>query len=331
MDVFRALQLRREARLLARARPQRAGLPHGHSRAGGGRWHYLLSRTGAVLKADRSFFTDAFVLTGLAELARIGSREDLPLIEMTFDQVVGNLQKKAWTNCITSRWNPRRQWHSVYMIGLFVCAVCAPLLGDSRTRAVADICLQKILRVFARDDLHVLLESVGHDGAVIDDAVGRRINPGHTMESMWFCMGEAIRRKDPDTVSRCVQVIDWAYEKGTDAEHGGLYDILDLTGRGPGGYDPARSFNEASDGGADGALRKPSTPCSSPRCIPGVRTCTRASCRCTIGASSTSTTRSTANGTRICTAMERRRSRTREPGSRPLSTSRATSCRSCCS
>ena len=77
--------------------------------------------------------------------------------------------------------------------------------------------------------------------------VGRRINPGHTMESMWFCMEEAIRRKDPDTVSRCVQVIDWAYEKGTDAEHGGLFNILDLTGREPGGYDPARSFNEAWD------------------------------------------------------------------------------------
>jgi len=219
-----------------------------HAHAGGGRWHYLLSRNGTVLKPDRSFFTDAFVLTGLAEFARAsGSAEDAGLIEMTFEQIVRNVERDGFNEFHHFSLDPRRLWHSVSMIGLHVSSVLAPLLGESRTRALADACLHRILRVFARDELRVLLESVGRDGAVLDDDTGRRINPGHTMESMWFCLEEALRRGDDGLVRRCVQVIDWAWAKGYDPACGGLFNILDRDGGEPRGYDPRASFDEAWD------------------------------------------------------------------------------------
>ncbi len=219
-----------------------------HAHAGGGRWHYLLSRDGSVLSSERSFFTDAFVLTGLAEFARASeSREDRGLIEETFEQVARNLEREGFSEFYHFHLDPRRLWHSVSMIGLHVASVLAPLLGESRTRPLADACLHRILRVFVRDDLECLLESVGRDGAVLDDDVGRRINPGHTMESMWFCMEEALRRADRNLVQRCVQVIDWAYAKGQDAAHGGLLNILDRSGGEPRGYDSRASFDEAWD------------------------------------------------------------------------------------
>jgi N-acylglucosamine 2-epimerase len=219
-----------------------------HAHAGEGRWHYLLSRSGEVLKPDRSFFTDAFVLTGLAELARAsGSSEDMHLIEMTFDHVVRTFAGDISNEFHHFSLDPKRQWHSVFMIGLFVCSVCSPLLGEVRTRTLADMCLHKILHIFARDDMRVLLESVSREGTAVDDDVGRRINPGHTMESMWFCMEEAMLRGDFESLSRCVQIIDWAYSKGFDAAHGGMFNILDQTGAKPRGYDPRASFNEAWD------------------------------------------------------------------------------------
>ncbi len=219
-----------------------------HAHAGDGRWHYLLARDGAVLRPDRSFFTDAFVLTGLAEFARAsGSNEDRDLVEMTFAQIMRNIDRDGFDEFHHFHLDPRRRWHSVSMIGLYVASVLEPLLGASRTRALADTCLERILHVFARDDLRCLLESVGRDGAVLDDETGRRINPGHTMESMWFCMEEALRRGDRGLVERCVQVIDWAWEKGYDPVHGGVFNILDRDGQEPKGYDPRASFNEAWD------------------------------------------------------------------------------------
>ena len=219
-----------------------------HAHAGGGRWHYLLSRAGEVLRPDRSFFTDAFVLTGLAQYAlATGSDEDRDLIDATFDTLVDNMTRDGFNEFHHFSLDTRRQWHSVSMIGLFVSSVLSPLLGESRTRAIADLCIDRILHLFARDDLRVLLESVGRDGVPIDDATGRRINPGHTMESMWFCMEEALRRGDDATARRCIEVIDWAYEKGHDGAHGGIFNILDRGGGEPTGYDPRASYDEAWD------------------------------------------------------------------------------------
>jgi N-acylglucosamine 2-epimerase len=219
-----------------------------HAHAGGGRWHYLLAGEGAVLRPERSFFTDAFVLTGLAEYARAsGSDQDADLIDITFAALVRNFEADGFDEFHHFHLDPGRLWHSVAMIGLYVASVLTPLLGTARTRPLADACLGRILRVFARDDLRCLLESVGRDGRALDDATGRRINPGHTMESMWFCMEEALRRGDRALVERSVQVIDWAWEKGYDPVHGGLFNILDRTGGEPAGYDPRASFDEGWD------------------------------------------------------------------------------------
>jgi N-acylglucosamine 2-epimerase len=247
--TFSALfnQVERRAAWLELARSGRDFLVS-HAYSGAGRWHYLLSRDGAVLRSERSFFTDAFVLTGLAEYARAsGSDQDRDLIEATFAALVSNYDREGFDEFHHFHLDPSRLWHSVSMIGLHVASVLAPLLGEARTRALADVCLDRILHVFARDDLRCLLESVGRDGGVLEDDAGRRINPGHTMESMWFCMEEALRRGDRALVERCVKVIDWAWEKGHDPVHGGLFNILDRGGSEPRGYDPRANFNEAWD------------------------------------------------------------------------------------
>jgi N-acylglucosamine 2-epimerase len=219
-----------------------------HAYAGDGRWRYLLSGSGSVVRPELSFFTDAFVLTGLAEYARAtGSDEDRPLIEATFHQIEGNAHREDFNEFHHFSLDPRYRWHSVSMIGLFVSSVVAPLLGHARTDALASRCLDDILHVFAKDSHHVLLEAVGRDGAYADSAVGRRINPGHTMESMWFCMEEALRRGDTGSVDRCVQIIDWAWAKGHDERFGGVLNILDHAGGEPAGYDAAKSFGEAWD------------------------------------------------------------------------------------
>ena len=94
-------------------------------------------------------------------------------------------------------------------------------------KQLVDHCLEQLLHVFAKDEQHALLESVGPDDHVIDETEGRVINPGHTLESMWFCIEEGKKRRDRSIIERAIQIADWAYEGGYDTECGGIFSYLD--------------------------------------------------------------------------------------------------------
>ena len=72
-----------------------------------------------------------------------------------------------------------------------------------------------------------------HDGAFIDEDEGRLINPGHALESLWFCIEEGRKRKDRSIIDRAVKIADWMYTRGFDKEYGGIFSFLDSSGQEP--------------------------------------------------------------------------------------------------
>jgi len=129
------------------------------------------------------------------------------------------------------------------MIAISVASLASPVLGTARTRGLRDYCLEQILHVFAKDDRRLLFESVGRDGQVIDEPEGRVINPGHALESMWFCLEEGRRRGDSAVLARCAEIADWMYLAGYDREFGGIVSFLDANGREPPQTDWHRETN----------------------------------------------------------------------------------------
>ena len=111
--------------------------------------------------------------------------------------------------------------------------IAAGVLGEERVRPLLDHCVEQVLHVFARDDQQVLLESVGRDGSFIDEPEGRVVNPGHSLESMWFCIEEGKKRGDRSIVDRAMTVAAWAWQRGYDAGHGGVVSFLDSGGGEP--------------------------------------------------------------------------------------------------
>lgn len=206
-----------------------------HAWAGAGRWHYHLDRQGRVRKGTISIFSDHFVLGGLCELARAtGSDADRGLIEQTYAAIERNTLDPAFKDLFHGTWHPRLQRHGVFMFGLHAAQVARPVLGARRVQMLADDCLERVLHVFASDEHRALFESVDRDGRVVlDDAEGRLLNPGHTLESMWFCVEEGLYRQDRAVVDRALTVADWAYDLGHDAEHGGIVSFLDASGGEP--------------------------------------------------------------------------------------------------
>lgn len=202
--------------------------------AGDGRWTYRLDRAGRPKVGRVSIYTDHFVLSGLCEYASAArSDEDLPLIRETYDAIERNVHDPDFKDIFHGVWNPRYKRHGIYMITLSVAGIAEQVLGPERTRPLIDHCLDQILNVFARDDHELLFESVARDGSVVDEPEGRVINPGHALESMWFCLEEGRKRGDQSIIERAVRIADWAYRAGYDREHGGIVAFVDANGQEP--------------------------------------------------------------------------------------------------
>lgn len=206
-----------------------------HAYAGDGRWSYQLDRRGNVKKGSISLHTDHYVLSGLCEYAvASGSDEDMPMICETYDAMERNVRDPLFKDIFDSTWSPRYKRHGVYMITLNVAGLASQVLGEERTRPLIDYCLEQILHIFARDEHELLFESVTRDGAVVmDDPEGRIINPGHVLESMWFCMEEGKKRKNRTIIDRAIKISDWVYKAGYDNKYGGLFAFFDVSGQEP--------------------------------------------------------------------------------------------------
>ena len=208
-----------------------------HAYAGKGRWFYQLDREGKVNQPELSFYTDGSVLMGLCEFALAAqSDEDTDLIEETFHKYEQNFNDPDFNEYYHFIHDPRYNYHGKYMISLNLAALAERLLGPERTRPLIDHCLQQILHVFAKDEHEALFEAVGKDGQFANNDQGRIINPGHVLESMWFCMTEGRRRKDQSIIDRCIQICNWAYQSGYDKEYGGIFALTTT-----GGYDITQS------------------------------------------------------------------------------------------
>ena len=108
-----------------------------------------------------------------------------------------------------------------------------------RLRANAERCCREIMELFRRPEKRAVLEMIGTDGVPKDTLLGRYINPGHTIEDMWFVMHWARRTRDDELFARAAESVRWALEKGWDEEYGGLFLFRDRGGGPPGGEVPA--------------------------------------------------------------------------------------------
>ena len=197
--------------------------------AGNGRWLYRLDRTGKqVLDGPISIYSDLFVLTALSQYAvATGRDEDIPLIEQTLSAFEHNLDDRNFRDIMPVRWDYEINRHGFYMLGLNSASIAGLVLGRKRVTPLISHCLERILWHFADDEYQCLLESKTYDGKFINTNEGRIVNPGHTFESMGFCLEEAILQEDRKSVGRIIQIADWNCELGLDHEYGGIFYLLD--------------------------------------------------------------------------------------------------------
>jgi N-acylglucosamine 2-epimerase len=219
-----------------------------HAHAGGGRFHYCLDRSGHVMQDNRSAFTDAFALMALCEHAiATQSDDDRELIETTYDALAKHLMTPGFDEWHHHPLDPKYRWHGPMMVGVGAADVVRPVLGEEKVKPLADYCLHQILHVFTKPDYKCTFEMLAMDDSVVQSDLGLRINPGHVIESSWFCMEEALHRGDREAFDLAVRNCDWAYQLGFDPHEGGLFAFVDPHGGQPAGMNEPNPWGENWD------------------------------------------------------------------------------------
>ena len=219
-----------------------------HGYRGDGSWHYLLDQEGQVLDDSPSLFTDIFVLMGLCQYAgATGNGQDGDLIEATYGRIEEHLHEPGFNQYHHFDLDGRYVWHAPSMAAVGMAEAVRPVLGDDRLRPLIDRCLERMLHVLANDERQALFEVVQPDGSVLETDLGLTLNPGHAIESMWFCMEEGRRRNDDAIVRRASEILQWSYQLGYDEQYGGLLAFVDPEGGAPPGFEKPNKFGEAWD------------------------------------------------------------------------------------
>jgi N-acylglucosamine 2-epimerase len=189
---------------------------------------------------DTSIYADCFVVLGLSRYATVSANsEALDFAHTLYRSVLDRLAGQSYR---TEPYPTPTGYkaHGIPMIMLNTSQELARAmrgLGHEASVQVdrrADGYLRKIMDHFVADDLvHEMIDS--DSGTVLDTLLGRYINPGHTVEDMWFIMHQALGKADQDTIERVARIICRTLEVGWDEEMGGLFLFVDREGGMPRG------------------------------------------------------------------------------------------------
>ena len=233
-----------------------------HSRLENGNCAFVLSREGKPIRLnedgtarekqgdevyDYSMSADRFAYYGVAEYARVAG-----------DQEAYDWAKDLRTSCEqrvktgTARHDfpyptpGNHKTHGGPMSAVEDCqefARAADRFGDKefaealRTRAREAMSL--IMETFVQGD-GLIHEMMSDDYKSVDTLLGRYVNPGHTLEDMWFVLHQAMEAGDRDVIERVADVSLKTCEVAWDTEFGGgIPQFMDCEGGQPKGPLPA--------------------------------------------------------------------------------------------
>lgn len=205
---------------------------------------WLLEQDGTIKSepgepADKSIYADCFVVIGLAQGGATLQRSDwLDRACTLYGSIVDRIESG------TFRTDPYPvpegfSAHSIPMILLNVAQTLSDALTvagrDEKAEAYQEAAvewMEEILTRFLRPDGRIL-EMRSSPDAQQNTLLGRHVNPGHALESIWFLLDTGLKSGRREVISKASRAALYALERGWDKIHGGLYRFVDESG-----YDP---------------------------------------------------------------------------------------------
>lgn len=195
-------------------------------------FYFSLTREGKPLVQPYNIFSNTFACMAFAQLAKAtGSAEYAEIAVKTFRRI------------LERRGNPKGKWLKAYpgtrpmkdfALPMIICNMALEteeIIGDpALIEKTIDESVHEIVDVFYKPELGVILENLAPDGSMIDCFEGRKINPGHDLEAMWFLMNIGMRRNDRELIEKAVGISLSVINYGWDKEYGGIFYFMDRKG-----------------------------------------------------------------------------------------------------
>jgi N-acylglucosamine 2-epimerase len=196
-----------------------------------GNWYFSLDRKGKPLIAPYNIFSDCFAAMAFSQYSLASG-----------DEKAKNIALNTYQNILRRKSNPKGRYTKAIagarpMITMAVPMILANLslelewlLTPQQLDSALDMCVNEVLGLFYDKQLGLLLENVAPDGEKLDCFEGRLINPGHSIEAMWFLMDIGRRRNDKALINKCCDIMFKTLKYGWDEKYGGIFYFMDAHG-----------------------------------------------------------------------------------------------------
>ncbi len=197
-------------------------------------WYFSLTKEGTPLVHPYNIFSNTFATMAFAQLS-----------QATGNKEYGEIAKKTFNKIIERQSNPKGVWNKAYpgtrelkgfSLPMIMCNLALEiehLVDKELVDKTINTCLDEVLNIFYREDLGLILENVTTDGEFSDSFEGRLINPGHSLEAMWFIMDLGVKLGREDIIKKAVDIALKTIEYGWDSKHGGIFYFMDVKGYPP--------------------------------------------------------------------------------------------------
>jgi N-acylglucosamine 2-epimerase len=194
-------------------------------------WYFSLTREGKPLVQPYNIFSDCFATMTFGQLFKAtGKTEYGELARNTFE---GILKKSDNPKGIYNKAFPGTRPLKGFSLPMILCNLSLEiehLLSPELVEKTMVDCINEVMEVFYDEASGLIFENVNPDGSFSDSFEGRLLNPGHSIEAMWFIMDLAHRRKDPLLMEKAVKILLKTLDFGWDKQYGGIFYFLDAKG-----------------------------------------------------------------------------------------------------
>ena len=194
-----------------------------------GDWYFSLRKDGKPLVSAYNIFSDCFAVMAFAQLAKAsGEARYAQIAIQSFERI---LQRQSNPKGKFSKAIPENRALKNFALPMILCNLALELESLSDTfdiESLIDTCVNEVMVDFYNEEYDITLENVKPDGSFSDTFEGRCVNPGHVIESMWFIMDIAERRKDKQLMKLAVDRTIRTLSYGWDEKYGGILYFMDV-------------------------------------------------------------------------------------------------------
>lgn len=195
-------------------------------------WYFSLTRDGQPLVDPYNIFSYTFATMAFAQLAKATGDDDYAQIAV-----------KTFERILAKRDNPKGRWCKAhpgtrpikdFALPMILCNLMLEiehLIDPALIESTIETCLHEVMEVFYQKELGLIVENVSAtDNSLVDSFEGRLINPGHSLEAMWFIMDLGCRLNRRELIDQAVRIALNTIDYGWDKEYGGIFYFMDRKG-----------------------------------------------------------------------------------------------------